>query len=293
MLNDIFRYILDEEEEELAEEQVEEPTNGVTEGQAATAETTEDVPATLRSSDDPEQQKQDVEHIDRKLEEEVLTKPDEEPPAAKAPANGYEPAETPAVKVADDAPVAAVKEESPPAPEEAAESAAAEDTVPEEKPRDPDPTPIASPPKPAKANAVETPAAPPKPAAPKTWANLVASKGTTAAPSSFKAATPAIPAPVKPKTSNSTAKDSLGPPSSSADTSTKLQQNGNSEWQMAGGDSKQRQGRQHSQSMSSNQENVLGYVKNVTDKVDASILKEKLSSFGRLAYFDVSRVKVR
>ena len=291
VLNDIFRYILDEEEEEV-EAQVEEPSNGVTEAQAAPAESTEGVPATLTSSGDPEQQKHDVEHIDRKLEEEVLAKPEDEPPAAKAATNGNIPPETPAVQVADDAPVAAVKDDSPPVLEEAAESAAVEDTAPMEKPRDPDPTPIASPPKPVKAAPVETPAAPPKPAAPKTWANLVGSKSTTAAPSSIKAAIPAIPAPMKPKTANSAVKDTTATPSASADTSAKPQQNGNSEWQMAGGDNKQRQGRQHSQSVSSNQDNVLGYVKNVTDKVDASLLKEKLSSFGRLAYFDVSRLKV-
>ena len=296
VLNDIFRYILDEEEEE--EEGDVGIINGATDEQSTLAAPAapapvdeESVPATLTSSNDPVQQKHDAEHIDRKLEEEVLSKTEDQQ------LNGVPPAETPVVKVAEDAPAAAVIDTpSPapaPAPEQAAESAAAEEQS--EKPRDPDPTPIASPPKPAKAAPAEPPAAPPKPAAPKTWANLVASKGTPAATTSTaaKAAPPATPAPLKPKATNPSTKESTTPTTTSEEAQIKPQQNGNSGWQMAGADNKQRQGRQHSQSISSNQDNVLGYVKNVTEKVDASILKDTLTSFGKLAYFDVSRQKVR
>ena len=294
MLNDIFRYILDEEEE--VEEGDVAVTNGAVEEQIAPApapapaDTEETVPATLTSSNDPVQQKHDVEHVDRKLEEEVLSRPDGQQSDAVSAS------EAPAVKVAEDAPVAAVKDApSPtPAPEQLAESLAAEDQP--EKPRDPDPTPIASPPKPPKAAPAEVPTAPPKSAIPKTWANLVASKGTTGAtaPVGAKAAQPATPAPLKPKTTNASTKESTTPPTTAGEeASAKPQQNGGSSgWQMAGADNKQRPSRQHSQSISSNQDNVMGYVKNVTEKVDASILRAALASFGRLAYFDVSRQKV-
>ena len=294
VLNDIFRYLLEEEEEEEVEGEVE-MTNGVSNEQIAPVapapvDTEESVPATLTSSNDPVQQKHDAEHIDRKLEEEVLGKPEDQK------VNGVLPSETPVATHIEDAPAAIAEETTPPAPalEQAAESVAAEEQS--EKPRDPDPTPIASPPKPASTAPVEAPAAPPKPAAPKTWANLVASKGAATATASptVKAAPPATPAPLKPKTTNSSSKESMTPPTTSGEeVQAKPQQNGNSGWQMAGADNKQRQGRQHSQSISSNQENVLGYVKNVTDKVDASLLRTTLTSFGKLAYFDVSRQKVR
>ena len=299
VLNDIFRYILEEEEEEeeelVANAEPEQPT--------APAQT-EEVPATLTSSNDPVQQQHDAETVDRKLEQKVLSKSDEDVAASVASTNGVPPAETPVVKQADDAPVAAVKEPAAPVEEQATASIAAEDMVQAEKPRDPDPTPIASPPKPAKATPVEKPAAAiPKPAAPKTWANLVASKGasTNAGPAAAAATAttngrgpvPAT-APFKPRTGNASPEKAAAPSSSGTEEApSKPQQNGNSGWQMARADSKQRQGRQHSQSMSSNQENVYGYVKNVTEKVDAHLLKKTLEEFGPLPYFDVSRQKVR
>ena len=293
MLNDIFRYILDEEEE--VEEGNVAVTNGAVEEQTAAAaaplDAEETVPATLTSSNDPVQQKHGIEHIDRKLEEEVLNKTEGQQPDTASSV------EVPAVKLAEDAPVAAVKDTSspPPVPEQIAESLPAEDQP--EKPRDPDPTPIASPPKPTKVAPAEVPAAPPKlAAAPKTWANLVASKGITAAtaPGGVKAPQPATPAPLKPRTTNSSTKESTTPPTTAGEEiPAKPQQNGGSSgWQMAGTDNKQRPNRQHSQSVSSNQDNVMGYVKNVTEKVDASLLRATLTSFGRLAYFDVSRQKV-
>ncbi|KAG8526755.1 uncharacterized protein KY384_008184 [Bacidia gigantensis] len=287
VLNDIFRYIVDEEEENNV-------PNGVVEAPTAPAETADPVPATLTNSNDPEKQEEDAEKVDRKLDEEVLSKPSEPVPTVLETADAAEAKDSAPGKEVDEIPEESVKESTPEAPEQAAESAAVEDIVKPEKPRDPDPTPIASPAKPTKATPVEAPvASPPKPAAPKTWANLVASNGsTTSAPASnTKAVPPAIPAAPKPKTMNNAPKDASAPSSVGEDSPAKPQQNGGNGWQTAGPDNKQRQGRQHSQSVSSSQDNVLGYVKNVTDKVDASILKTTLASFGKLAYFDVSRQK--
>ena len=292
VLNDIFRYILEDEDEELE--------NGIVGNESAPSVAPETVPATLTSSADPVQQQQDVAQVDHKLVQDVLQKPSSErTPTAMAPLNGHASPETPPVVHAEDAPAAAVTQAPAQAPEQTAESAATEATVQSEKPRDPNPTPIASPSKPTEVAATlsQSPTAPLKPAAPQTWAErLAASKGTTtaAATNGAKAAPPVTPAPLKAKTANSSTKESVTPPTSTGeDTNAKPQSNGTSGWQMAGSDNKQRQGRQHSQSVSSNQGNVLGYVKNVTEKVDASILKEILQSFGRLEYFDVSRQKVR
>ena len=301
VLNDIFRYILEDEEEEME--------NGEVAEEAAPAQALEPGPesTTLTSSANPVQQEHDAEQIDRKLEEEILQKPtsDLDLPTDATPANALTPIE--AVDIAEDAPAAApvvreTDEEVADAPEQAAETAAVEDEAQPEKPRDPDPTPTASPSKPAKADPVEpaasaTPVAPPKPAAPKTWANLVAANRVSApavpngAPSNNSATTP--PAPQPKAAPSSTNRSATPPTSSNEDASAKMQQNGNSGWQMAGSDNSKKQGRQHSQSVSGSQENVLGYVKNVTDKVDASILKTTLAQYGKLVYFDVSRPKVR
>ena len=298
VLNDIFRYILEDEEEEME--------NGEAAEEAPSTQAREPEPevTTLTSSADPVQQEHDAEQVDRKLEEEVLQKStsDSNLPADATPVEG--PIPTEAVDVAEDAPAAvtAVKEtdEVVGAPEPAAETATIEDDTKPEKPRDPDPTPIASPSKPTKADTVDstlsaTPAAPPKPAAPKTWANLVAANRISApivpngASSNNSITTPTL----QPKAAPSSTNRSATPPTSSTeDAPTKAQQNGNNGWQMAGSDNSKKQGRQHSQSVSGSQENVLGYVKNVTDKVDASILKSTLAQYGKLVYFDVSRPKV-
>ena len=300
VLNDIFRYILEDEEEEMENGEVLEET--------APTQTLEPEPAptALTSSADPVQQEHDAGQIDKKLEEEVLQKPasDMDLPTDTTPANGHTLVE--AVDVAEDASAASpavrdADEETTDTPEQAAETAAVEDDAQPEKPRDPDPTPIASPAKPSKAAPVEsaasaTPAAPPKPAAPKTWANLVAAN-RVAAPAVPNGASPnnstvTPPAP-QPKAAPSSTNRSVTPPTSSnEDAPAKTQLNGNSGWQTAGSDNSKKQGRQHSQSVSGSQENVLGYVKNVTDKVDASILKTTLAQYGKLVYFDVSRPKV-
>ena len=301
VLNDIFRYISEDEDEDM------ENGEGAEEAVPTQPLELEPEPTTLTSSTDPVQQEHDAEQIDRKLEEEVLQKPasDLDLPSDATPAD--DPIPTEAVDIAEDAPAAApvtkeADEEVAVTPEQAAETLAREDEAQPEKPRDPDPTPIASPSKPAKAEPVEsavsaTPAAPPKPAAPKTWANLVAANRVPApavpngASSNNSIATP--PAPQTKAAPSSSANRSITPPTSAnEDAPAKTQQNGNSGWQMAGSDNSKKQGRQHSQSVSGGQENVLGYVKNVTDKVDASILKTTLAQYGKLVYFDVSRPKV-
>lgn len=296
VLNDIFRYIVDEEEEEMENghpAQEPEPT-------LAPEAEAEPEPETLTGFADPTQQHHDVEQVDKKLQEEALQKSasSDESSTSVNPVNGYAATESVEIDHAEDAPAAAVKmsEETAESPEQAAESAAVEET--QEKPRDPDLTPVASPPKPAKAAPVEpaAPAAPSKPAAPKTWANMVATNrvASPAVPNVASSST-ATPPPSQPKAAASTTNQSVTPTTSTSDESpAKAQQNGNSGWQMAGSDNNKKHGRQQSQSVSG-QDKVMAYVKNVTDKVDASILRTVLEKYenGKLPYFDVSRQKVR
>ena len=284
VLNDIFRYIAMDEEEEY-EDGAEANEEAAQSSVAGKPETT-----TLTSSNDRAQQKADVEVVNRKLEEDVLQKPSaQENIPSDVTTNGHAAAEAPKIH-AEDAPVAAVKEAEADAP---SQPAAVEEEIQAEKPHNPDPTPVASPPQPAKAVAAPTQAtAPAKPAAPKTWASLVGRAAPPPAATNGTAPTPAAaPAQSKPKGVPSAAKQPATPSTTNGeDSASKAQQNGNSGWQLA--NDKQRQNRPHSQSISSNQATVLGYVKNVTDKVDASLLKAQLQTFGELIYFDVSRQKV-
>ena len=292
VLNDIFRYIVEEEEEE----QLEPEGPAIHEPPPTAAPEAE--PQNLTSSADPEQQQHDVEQVDRKLEEELKEPSTEFPtdtPSADEP-NIVHPTEadntedTPAV---DEQAPEDVSEPEQPSGEATTDSTASEDLQPE-KQTDAEPTPVASPPKPAAAVPAQapTPAAPPKPAAPKTWANLVAANRTAppAVPNPAASTSPAAPQakaaqtqPIQPTSSQASTKEE--PPARS-------QANGNSGWQMAGQDNAKRQNRQQSVSGINDKENVLGYVKNVTDKVDASLLKEALLEHGKLVYFDVSRQKV-
>lgn len=292
VLNDIFRYIVEEEEEEQLEPE------GPTIHEPPPTAAPEAEPQNLTSSADLEQQQHDVEQVDRKLEEE-LKEPTTELPTDTHSAdesNIVQPAET---ENTEDTP--AVAEQAPddlsepeqPSGEATTESTASEDLQPE-KQTDAEPTPVASPPKPATAVPAQAPApaAPPKPAAPKTWANLVAANRTAppAVPNPAASTSPAAPqakaAQTQPIQSTSSQASTKEEPSA------RSQANGNSGWQMAGQDNAKRQNRQQSVSGNNDKENVLGYVKNVTDKVDASLLKEALLEHGKLVYFDVSRQKV-
>ena len=296
VLNDIFRYIDEEEEDEMEAEETVEPAAPAAD--VATEPAAPSEPKTLPSSDDPVAQERAVQEVDKKLEQDVLAKEStqDDDPSNDPPANGTA-NDIAHVDVAEDAPAAAstVETPEPEAVPEVAEAAVEADNVQPEKPKDPDPTPVASPPQAAKAAPVQTPSpeAPPKPAAPKTWANLVASN-RVAAPAVPSPVPSTSPAPSQPRASAPTPQAQT-PPASAPPGETRpnqTQQSAGNEWQTAGHEHAKKQGRPQSISGSGEGQNVLGYVKNVTDKVDASILKTTLQQFGKLAYFDVSRQKV-
>ena len=289
VLNDIFRYIADDEEEEEVEEQ---PT------QPEFVEAPPQEPEThgLTSESDEAAQGKDVEMLDKKLEE-TAADPQIQPSAVSAPANGDEAS----VEVSEVANTAASAkpdyfEAEPEAPEDPDIAMTEEAAVEPELPKDPQPT-LAPSPKPSEepqispAPPVEEAAAPPKPAAPKTWASMVAgpkapipavpqvSAAAPAAPQHQPKATPQpVPAPVS--TAAATTEEALPSPGG---------------WQTAGQDHSKKQGRQQSGSISggaADKNNVSAYIKNVYEKVDAAALKTTLSKYGKLDYFDVSRAKV-
>ena len=291
VLNDIFRYINEDEEEEIGNE-------AAPEDEAAPVSAPDPESSTLTSANDPAQQQHDIEHVDKKLEEQIRETPsvDEGAAPVSADVNGstvQEPVEANNTEEADTTP-GKVEDEESEMPQDSAEAATGVAELQPEKPMEPDPTPVASPLKPVDSMPAQaqTPVAPPKPAAPKTWANLVAAN-PVGAPVVPNPAASTSPNPSQNKATPSSANRSITPPTSSSDDAAgRPQQNGNAGWQTAGTDSNKRQGRQQSMSGSPEKDNVLGYVKNVTEKVDASLLKSALLQYGKLVYFDVSRQKV-
>ncbi|KAF4764361.1 hypothetical protein HAV15_001415 [Penicillium sp. str.  len=213
VLNDIFRYMAEEPEEEPEQPT---PAAPVAEAPEAVAEVPAEEPQVAEEVA--------VSNVDEKLEE----------------TNG--------------APV----EEETPAPVPAVEA----ETVKDEEPATPEPSPV---PEKEEVPEKETSATP---AAPKTWASIAttsfAAKAAAAAKASAAQAAPAAQA-------TPAAVRSQEAPSTEAG------------WQTAGDGHKKSQPRV--------EETVLAYIKNVNDKVDASLLKQTLARFGKLKYFDVSRPK--
>ncbi|KZF25110.1 hypothetical protein L228DRAFT_62167 [Xylona heveae TC161] len=297
VLNDIFRYINDEEEELETEEA---PVDNAVQTEAVQqAAPTEPEHRTLSNSPDPKVREQDAAIIDKELEEEVAKEPEPAPTASAT--NGAEVA--PATEDATGAP-AATKEAKDALTPDAADSAAAAESAQPEKPKDPEPTPTAASPKAAPAQAAPAPApaaapAAPKPTAPKTWANLVAAHKVAtpvtpvpaastspgpaqprAAPAPAPAAAPA-PAPAQAQAqAQPTAPRDASPASGQASPG--------AGWQTAGNDNK-RHSRPQPTAGAGEKENVMAYVKGVTDKVEEAALKSTLEKFGELAYFDISR----
>ncbi|KAI9692194.1 MAG: hypothetical protein M1822_006424 [Bathelium mastoideum] len=298
VLNDIFRYIIEDEEfegnaegEELQQNQA---VPSGTQEPAPSIEETE--PKTLTSSEDPVARENDAAQVDRELEQKVLKEDvviPQEPDVAVNGAVDEEEAES--VQPAEDAPAAAVPaalEDVPPAVETQTEPPVQE-LVPE-KPKDPEPTPVTSTP-PASAAQPVVAAPPPKPAAPKTWANLAAAAAN-------RIATPVAPTvrSTPPPTANPA--KSVPPaqapvpgaptaPAAAQTTSTEAPaaQSPQDEWQPVNHDHNKRQSRV--QQAPAEQQNSRAYIKNVYESVDGDELKKTLEKYGEIQYFDISRQK--
>ncbi|KAM0514030.1 hypothetical protein ACHAPE_007120 [Trichoderma viride] len=276
VLNDMLRYINEDEEEQVVAEAEQEAPAAEPEASAP------EVPVAAA----PESAEEDVkieavnaDEVDQKLEEaSKVNGTDAEEPAEAAETTVAEP------------------EKPAPADLENAAKAVAEEEAKEvaELPKEPSPTPAHKP------TAKPETAAPVEPAAPKmpmTWASRAAAAAgprpvvplpktaTPPAPAQNRAPAPAAAAATQP-TAAVAAAAAAAPASAPAAEATKEI----SGWQTAGVDSK-RQGRPQSIVANAEKEGTMGYVKYVTEKVQDAELKSALAAFGELTYFDINRAK--
>ncbi|KAJ5580946.1 hypothetical protein N7450_007247 [Penicillium hetheringtonii] len=245
VLNDIFRYLVEEEDEIIEEAEAAPAVEAPKEAEPAPTPAVEDAQVNDETA---------VNKVDEKLEQE--TNGEAEKPAEAAPqTNGTLPEE-------DEAPVPAVVPE-----------------VVQEKPLTPEPSPVAE-----KQAPVEKEPVAAAPAVPKSWASIASKVGAAAAPAAptvAAAAAPAAPKAAAPAPQAAPAAASTAP-AAEARSQESAPADG---WQTAGSDHKK------TQSRAGEQQTTLGYIKNVTDKIDANALKQTLSRFGKVSYLDVSRQK--
>lgn len=278
VLNDIFRYLADDEEELVAEEAP------VEEAPAVEKSATPVVPdeKVEEAVPEPEVERQAdneaaVQQLDETLEEVATTNGEAEPTVEEQP-QAKEEVEAPA-----------------PAAEAAAAPAAPVEAIQPEKPKEPESTPAAA--SPAK---VATPApekenaAPPKPAVPMSWASIASRNAAAAAAAAATAPTtaspaPAVAAPVAQPKAVPAPQQPAAPAAAPANVDKIPSQtsSSNGEWQTA--DHGKRQSRPQA---APTQDNTMAYVKGVNDKVDASLLKGILAGYGELKYFNVNRGQV-
>ena len=263
-MNDIFRYLKDEEDEIVDDEPTqpevpaEEPPTPA-DGHVLVEEHADDVVVTEPAA----------EQVDEKLEEQ------------KATVNEPESTDVNSALAAADAEESVVVPESSSITDETVGQTT--ESVADEQPAEPEATAAPT------ASAEATPSAPEAPPAKKTWASMLGGGGVKA---------PAIPAlpvsapaghskssrPVQASQTPKAAVDTTVPAANTATSTPTSQSNG---WQTADHSKKGKAGQNKP-----SEGVVLAYIKNVNEKVDARILREVLESFGELKYFDVSRQRV-
>ncbi|KAK5171893.1 uncharacterized protein LTR77_003530 [Saxophila tyrrhenica] len=291
VLNDVFRYLIEEEDEpeqvDTSAEEVQQapavPTGGYQEP-APTASETPAQPEGLTSSTDPAAVEHDAQQVDKEIESKVAA--DEAAESTEPKVNGHATAEE-EVKEAEDAPAVAPAPVDEPVATEDVPSAAPEPVAQPEKPAAPAPTP--SPPKQAPAQ----PAAPPKPAAPKTWASLAASANrvaTPATPSSASSSTSQSKPTPKPAPAAQPAAAAAPTPQPPAPAQAAQREaspaQGSDEWTAVGSSHNRNQSRQANAQPEGPQHR--GYIKNVHEGVDRNALRARLETFGELLWFDVA-----
>ncbi|KAL6866885.1 hypothetical protein J3F83DRAFT_91925 [Trichoderma novae-zelandiae] len=282
VLNDILRYISEDQEEQPAEAELEAPA-------AEPEVTAAEAPAAAEPEAVEKEAKVEavnIDEVEQKLQEaSEVNGTDVEEPAVAAETAEAEPEKPAPVDVE-----AAAKEVEE---EEAKEVA--------ELPKEPTPTPAIKP-APAPEAAPAEPAAPPKPM---TWASRAAAAagprpvvplpktatppaaGQNRAPAPTAASAAAQPSAAAAAPAAAPAPATSAPAAPAADAQGKEAAG----WQTAGVDSK-RQGRPQSMSVNAaEKEGTMGYVKYVTDKVQDADLRTALAAFGELTYFDINRAK--
>ena len=257
VLNDIFRY-LNNDEHEIVEDEVE-PEQAAQE---------EPMPVETTAPKEPESTPQPA-------AEEIDTKPEDD---EEEHSLGKDSTPPPEIDESQDLSTSTI-------PEDNVEQSTTGDTQTppaDEEPAAPEPTPDQSPP------TIESPeSALEEQPTKKTWASMVGAKASSVA-------VPALPvAPTAPsnrplRTSQPTAAPKTPPEPSATISSNPTSPTESNGWQNV--DSNKRQTRPPGKM---NPEQVtLAYIKNVNEKVDARILRDVLEKYGELKYFDVSRQRV-
>ena len=266
VLNDIFRYLNDDQDEIIADEPAQEEAVVQEEHASATAPAVES-----EKSHDSITDEAGAEQVDAKLEE--VARGEEEVPAADINGDSAEPViEQP--EAIEDLPET-TKEVFEQADKEVVDEPSLLPTT-DENSVEPEPTPTQTPPKPAESTA-STEAPPAK----KTWANMVGAKAPALPVLPTQSAT--VPSQPKPQKSPQPA----APQSPLAETTPNMSVQGNG-WQMADHSKKQNR----PQPKATTEPNALAYIKNVNEKIHASELRAVLEKYGELKYFDVSRQRV-
>ncbi|PQK12535.1 hypothetical protein BB8028_0003g11520 [Beauveria bassiana] len=261
VLNDMLRYILEEDETEVdeAEKEPAAPAPEALENAPETAPETAPEPVVEATS------------VEKKLISEV---------AEKATANGKHTEPEPKVESS-----------AAPAVEPVVEELAKVEIQEEEKPKEPAPTPAK----------IETPAPEPAgPPKPMTWASRAAAAAgprpvvplpkTATPPATNQNRTPA-PAPAAAPAPTPAATTSTAPATTAAPPVVEAAPKETSGWQTAGVDSKRQNRPQPSSTGGAEKEGTMGYVKYVTDKVLDADLRAALAAHGELSYFDINRQK--
>jgi hypothetical protein len=282
VLNDIFRYLIDEEDDpeapaESGVEQIQQVAAAESGYQEPAPTAAEDEPHGLTSSSDPLAIERDSQQVDDGPVPSGQKADTAEPKVNGTAASGSELSQTeevsapeqPSIAETEPSTVSTASDVPPPAEQVTAPS---------------QPKQEAAPP-------------PPKAAAPKTWASLAASANRTSTPpasstasSTGSQAKPAPrPAAAVPAPSASTAPQTA--PSAPAAPREPSPADGSQgdEWTAVSSSHNRNQSRQANQQEAPQSR---GYIKNVHEGVDGAQLKAELEKFDELLYFDISRQKV-
>lgn len=292
VLNDIFRYIQEEELEAAEETQTKQadlisgydkPAPAAAEPETKPSETT---------ADETVQSQEAAAKVDEELD--VAAQP--EANAAKSTeVNGASVTESSEVTRADEPPAVPVAIPEKINKPEATPTPPTEETLQPENPKEPEPTRAATPKASPAPPAVP---APPKTSVPKTWASLAASAVNKVATPNVTVPSPTPTTSAQPKSATQSQQQAPSTPVAPATPNparepspANSQGDAGSGWQTAGADHNKRQSRTQTQVAPENQ-STRAYIKNVYESVDGDALKSTLAKYGELAYFDISRQKV-
>ncbi|KAF3156399.1 hypothetical protein EYR41_001205 [Orbilia oligospora] len=273
VLNDIFRYLKEEEEEETAEavpeETVEAPVEPAPEAEPVVEEKEPEVEAKEEPEEpepvpvvEKEEVKEEVKEEEVKEETEKIEEAPVEPEAEKVEEPAAVAPVIPAVPVVPAVPVIPTPQPETSEPEPTPEAPLAVTEPVKETPQAPPPVPQE----------------PPKPAKPASWAALLASKTPAAptAPVATQPVAPAAPPTNTPAANTNTNTPAPAPTPSASTTAPGPSSQANSGWQTT---ESRRQNRPVSMS-GATQNAGSAYVKNVNEKVSHKDLKAALEKFG-------------